>query len=59
MSLSEHDAQADELRRETFKPTPDRPGDPNMAAAVAALTGEILSEDRVAVEFIQIGRAHV
>jgi putative DNA primase/helicase len=53
MSLSEHDQHADDLRRETFKPQSDRPGDPTVAAAAAALTGEILSEDRVAVEFIR------
>lgn len=53
MSLSEHDQHAEELRRETFKPNSERPGDPSVAAAAKALDGEILSEDRVAVEFIR------
>ena len=53
MSLSEHDQHAEDIRRETFKPQGDRPGDPSLSAAAAALEGEILSEDRVAVEFIR------
>ena len=59
MSLSEHDQHAEDIRRETFKPNTDRPGDPTLAAAAAALTGEILSEDRVAVEFIRRHGARV
>lgn len=53
MSLSEHEQHADDLRRETYKPKSERPGDPSVAAAAKALDGEILSEDRVAVEFIR------
>ena len=52
MSLREDDQRPDDIRRETFSPQVERPGDPSLTAAAAALTGEFLSEDRVALEFV-------
>ena len=58
MSLRDDDHNADDMRRETFGPQ-DRPSDPTLAAALDALAGEILSEDRVALEFIARHVEHV
>lgn len=58
MTFTDPDRNDGTARRETYTPRSDRapstprPGDPTLKAAAAALDGVVLSEDRVATEFI-------